>query len=173
MPIPRPTTDRRRRATRARRTLLALGAAVGASALGACASLGRSVFETPVVTFRNVEVKGLGLSGGTLDVLLSVYNPNGYRLEATRLSYRLLVDSLPLGNGVIDQRFAVQGGDSTVVRVPVTFSYAGLGSAGRQLLSRGTVNYRVLGDVTVNTPIGDFTRPFDRTGQFTSFGQAR
>jgi LEA14-like dessication related protein len=126
-----------------------------------------------VVTFRNVEVKGIGLSGGTMDVLLSVYNPNGYRLEATRVSYRLMVDSVPLGDGVIDQRFAVRGGDSTIVRLPVSFSFAGLGSAGRQLLTRGAVNYRVLGDVTVNTPIGDFTRPFDRTGQFTSFGQAR
>ena len=173
MPTLRPTSDRRPRARRARVALVLLGAAVGAGSLGACASFGRRVFETPVVSFRNVEVKGLGLSGGSLDVLLSVYNPNGYKLEATRLSYRVLIDSIPLGTGTIDQRFAVQGGDSTVVRLPITFAYAGLGSAGRQLLSRGAVNYRVLGDVTVNTPVGDFTRPFDRTGQFTSFGQAR
>jgi hypothetical protein len=27
--------------------------------------------------------------------------------------------------------------------------------------------------VTVSTPIGSFTRPFDRTGQFTSLGGVR
>ena len=157
-----------------RRSVLLAGVVVsGVVALGGCAGLGRSVFETPVVSFRNVEVRGLGLDGGSIDVVLNVYNPNGYSLEAKRLTYRLLVDSVPLGTGTIDQRFGVRGNDSTTVRLPVTFRYAGLGSAGRQLLSRGAVNYRVLGDVTVATPLGDYTRPFDRTGQFTSFGQAR
>ena len=28
-------------------------------------------------------------------------------------------------------------------------------------------------DVTVSTPVGNFTRPFDRTGHFTTFGGAR
>ena len=172
-----PTFPRRpdRRSVRRPTVRAAALAAVTAGAVLAagCASIGRSVFETPVVSFRNVEVRGLGLDGGSLDVVLNVYNPNGYKLEATRLSYSLMVDSVPVGSGVIDQRFAVQGGDSTVVRLPITFRYAGLGSAGRQLLTRGAVNYRVLGDVTVATPVGDFTRPFDRAGQFTSFGQAR
>ena len=165
-------SDRAARRPAARRAVLA-AAALGVTALGACASIGRSVFETPEVRFRNLEVKGLGLDGGTVDVVLSVYNPNGYRLEATRLNYQLFVDSIPLGTGAIDQRFAVQSGDSTVVRLPVTFRYAGLGSAGRSLLSRGAVNYRVLGDITVGTPVGNFTRPFDRSGQYTSFGQSR
>ena len=33
--------------------------------------------------------------------------------------------------------------------IPVSFTYAGIGAAGRQLLNTGAVNYRVLGDVTV------------------------
>jgi hypothetical protein len=32
------------------------------------------------------------------------------------------------------------------------------------------VNYRVLGDVTVGTPIGSFTIPYDRTGRFSTLG---
>lgn len=154
----------------ARRTVPVLAVAVAA---GACASVGRAVFEQPVVSFQDLRINGLGLQGGSVDVVLSVYNPNRYSLNATRLTYRLLVDSVALGNGAIDREFTVQRGDSTMVRLPVTFSYAGLGAAGRQLLRQGTVNYRVLGDVTVGTPLGSFTRPFDRTGHFTSFGGAR
>ena len=52
-------------------------------------------------------------------------------------------------------------------------SLNGLRAAVEQLLRSGTVNYRVLGDVTVSTPLGSFTRPYDRTGHFTSFGGAR
>jgi LEA14-like dessication related protein len=160
-------TTRRRPA----RTIAAC-AAVALSAAG-CASIGRSVFEQPVVTFKDLRVNGLGLQGGSLDVVLNVYNPNRYSLNATRLTYRLMVDSVPLGTGALDQQFVVQRGDSATVRLPVTFSYAGLGSAGRQLLRSGTVNYRVLGDVTVGTPLGNFTRPFDRTGHFSTFGGTR
>jgi LEA14-like dessication related protein len=144
-----------------------------AAVTGGCASLGRSVFEQPVVTFQDLRVNGLGLQGGSLDVVLSVYNPNRFALNATRLTYRLMVDSVPLGTGALDQRFVVQRGDSAQVRLPVAFTYAGLGSAGRQLLRSGTVNYRVLGDVTVGTPLGNFTRPFDRTGHFSTFGGTR
>jgi LEA14-like dessication related protein len=160
--------------TRSRRSARVLAAcAVAALSAVGCASVGRSVFEQPVVTFKDLRVNGLGLQGGSLDVVLSVYNPNRYSLNATRLTYRLMVDSVPLGTGALDQRFVVQRGDSTTVRLPVAFSYAGLGSAGRQLLRSGTVNYRVLGDVTVGTPLGNFTRPFDRTGHFSTFGGAR
>jgi LEA14-like dessication related protein len=140
----------------------------------ACASLGRSVFSEPVVTFKNVRVNGLGLDGGSLDVVLNVYNPNGFKLDATRLTYQLLVgDSVRLGEGALDGRFTVQKDDSTEVRLPVTFSYRGLGAAGQQLIRSGTVNYRVKGDVTVATPIGNFTRPYDRTGRFAALTGAR
>jgi LEA14-like dessication related protein len=148
-------------------------AALSAALLAGCATLGRQVFEQPVVTFKDVSVRGIGLQGGSLDVLLNVYNPNRFKLDATRLTYRVLVDSVALGTGALDQQFVVQSGDSAVVRLPVQFSFAGLGAVGRQLLRAGAVNYRVLGDVTVSTPIGSFTRPFDRTGQFTSLGGAR
>jgi LEA14-like dessication related protein len=152
----------------------ALSAVMALGAATACASLGRSVFNEPVVTFKNVRVNGVGLDGGSLDVVLNVYNPNGFKLDATRLTYRLLVgDSVPLGQGALDGRFTVQKNDSTEVRLPITFTYRGLGAAGQQLIRSGTVNYRVQGDVTVATPIGNFTRPYDRTGRFAALSGAR
>ncbi|HUQ81982.1 MAG TPA: LEA type 2 family protein [Gemmatimonadaceae bacterium] len=134
----------------------------------ACAALGNKVFKEPVVNFKNVQLNGIGLTGGTLDVVLSVYNPNGYKLDATKLTYNLLVDTIPFGTGQLDSRFVVQSGDSSEVRLPIAFSYAGLGSAGRQLINTGSVPYRVRGAVTVSTPLGDFTRPFDRSATFTA-----
>jgi len=160
--MPTPTTLRR-----------AASAVVAATLLTGCATLGRQVFEQPVVTFKDVSVRGIGLQGGALDVVLNVYNPNRFALDATRLTYQVMVDSVPLGTGALDQRFVVQRGDSATVRLPVQFTFAGLGAVGQQLLRSGAVNYRVLGDVTVSTPLGNFTRPFDRTGQFTNLGGTR
>ncbi len=145
-------------------------ALLAATLVTGCASLGRSVFREPLVRFGAVNIKGLGLTGGALDVVLNVYNPNGFDLNATRLTYRLMVDDKDLGTGALDRAFRVRDGDSTTVTIPVDFSYAGLGAAGRQLLSTGSVNYRVIGDLTLDTPLGSFTRPYDQRGRFSSFG---
>lgn len=152
---------------RARRRWPLFGAALLLAATAACATLGRSVFKEPVVDFREVRLNGLGLSGGSLDVVLSVYNPNGFKLEATRFTYNLLMDSVHVANGALDKQFMVQSGDSSVVTIPVNFTYAGIGRAGQELLRSGTVNYRVQGDMTVATPLGNFTRPYDQTGRFS------
>lgn len=146
-------------------------AAVAFAATTACSTLGRQAFADPVVTLKNVQVASLGLTGGNLNVILSVYNPNGYRLDATRLTYRLLVDSTPLANGVMDNRFTVQDKDSTTVTIPVAFNWTGLGAGVRSIFNTGAVNYRVNGDVTVGTPVGNFTIPYSQTGRYSTLGR--
>jgi LEA14-like dessication related protein len=150
------------------------GAATAAMAITAgCSALGKAAFQQPVVQLKDVAVQGVGLTGGQLAVKLNVYNPNGYRLDATRLSYNVQVgDDVNLATGVLDSQFTVQSGDSTVVTIPVSFTYAGIGAAGRQLLNSGAVPYRVNGDVTVGTVVGNFTVPYSSTGRFTAFGGA-
>lgn len=108
-----------------------------------------------------------------VDIVLQVYNPNGYKLDALKMTYQVDVDSIKLGEGELDGRFVVPERDSSLVRLPVRFTYAGLGVAGRSLLNAGTVNYRVRGDFTVATPIGNFTRPYDRRGSYSSMAGGR
>jgi LEA14-like dessication related protein len=134
----------------------------------ACATLGQATFREPVVTYRDAVVTGLGISGGSIDVVLSVYNPNSFRLDGTKLTYRLAVDSVPFGTGELNDRFSVQEGDSTTVRLPLSFTYAGVGQAGRQLIQTGSVQYTVTGEITVGTPLGSFTRPYSGRGRLTT-----
>jgi len=133
-----------------------------------CATLGKATFKEPVVHFQDARITGLGLNGGSLEVKLSLYNPNSFKLDGTRLTYKLMVDSVTFGTGALADRFTVQEKDSTIVTLPLQFTYAGVGAAGRQLMNTGAVNYRVLGDVTVGTPLGNFTRPYDQTGRFST-----
>ncbi len=155
--------------TTSRRRLFTLAAAATALAiLSSCATLGRAAFREPVVKLQNVAITGLGISGGNVDVVLSVYNPNAYNLSALSFTYNVDVESIRLGSGQLGQSFVVQQGDTTVVRLPVSFTYLGIGAAGRQLLQSGAVTYRVTGDFTVSTPIGNFTRPYDQTGRYTT-----
>jgi LEA14-like dessication related protein len=140
-------------------------------AVAGCSMLGKQAFQQPIVHLQDVRVNGVGLTGGNLNVRLSVYNPNGYRMDATRMSYNVLVgDSVQFATGTVDNRFTVNGNDSSVVTIPVNFTYSGVGAAGRQLLNSGGVNYRVQGDVTVGTVVGNFTVPYTSTGRFNALG---
>src|SRR4051812_46292749 len=112
-----------------RMMVAAAGAAMVMSA--GCSMLGNAAFQQPGVNLRDVSVQGVGLTGGQLAVKLNVYNPNGYRLDATRLSYSVAVgDNVNLATGILDSQFTVQSGDSTIVTIPVSFTYAGIGAAG-------------------------------------------
>ena len=149
---------------------LMLGAATAAIAVVAgCSALGKQAFQQPIVHLQDVRVNGVGLTGGNLDVKLSVYNPNGYRMDATRMTYNVIVgDSVRFATGTVDSRFTVNSNDSTVVTIPVSFTYSGVGAAGRQLMNTGGVNYHVNGDVTVGTVVGNFTVPYSATGRFNA-----
>lgn len=150
-----------------RRTLI-VAAAVALTAVGGCSSMGKQSFAQPQVTLKDVKLTGVGLTGGSLDVMLNVYNPNRFRLDASRLTYKVMMDTVSFATGSIDQAMTVQARDSTTVRIPVNFSYNGLGAAGRQIMNTGSVNYRVLGDLVVATVLGNFTVPYDRTGRFST-----
>ncbi|HEX6965920.1 MAG TPA: LEA type 2 family protein [Gemmatimonadaceae bacterium] len=141
---------------------MALAAGIG------CASLGRRAFTEPVVSIKTLRLNGVGLNGGSLDVVLNVYNPNGFRLDASRLTYKLMLDSIPFGTGTADSLFTVGSKDSTAIRLPLDFTWAGVGEAGRQLINTGTVQYHVLGDLTVGSPVGSFTVPYDRRGRVST-----
>lgn len=151
--------------------LIAIAAVVSVTA---CASLGKAGFAEPVVNLKDVRVTALGLSGGSVDVVLSVYNPNGYRLDATKLTYRVMMDSATqLATGEFNDKITVQEKDSTIVRLPVSFTYSGIGAAGRELMDKGSVEYRVTGDLSVGTPVGSFTRPYSARGRFTPMSRSR
>ena len=158
-----------------RRTRIAAAAvaALAVFAIGGCASLGLGGFKDPIVSFKDLRVRGLGLTGGSLDAYLSVYNPNGFRLDATRLTYNVKVGDNPLGTGALDSRFTVQNKDSTTVRIPIDFTYLGIGAAARSMMNQGSVPYTVTGDVTVTTPVGNFTVPYTGSGRFSAFGGAQ
>src|SRR5665213_506563 len=89
-----------------RKLVLAVAASAALAGAG-CSMLGKAAFKQPVVTLKDVAVRGLGLTGGSLDVKLNVYNPNHYRLDATRLTYQVNMagDSVTVASGTMDNHF--------------------------------------------------------------------
>ena len=124
--------------------------------LAACATLQNALkFENPQVELREINVTGLGLSGGTLDLVFDVYNPNDYRLRSTRLEVGLELAGTDFGESLIDKPLDLSPVNHSRVVMPVRFAWTGVGAAARSLLESQELPYGLTGAVLLDTPIGE------------------
>lgn len=124
--------------------------------LAGCATIQRALsFQEPQITLQEINVTGLGLSGGTLDLVFDVYNPNDYRLRSTRLEVGLALEDTDFGEALIDKPLDLSPENHSRVIMPVRFTWAGVGAAARALLERQELKYGLTGAAILDTPIGE------------------
>lgn len=124
-------------------------------ALAGCASIQRALnFQEPQITLQEINVTGLGLSGGTLDLVFNVYNPNDYRLRSTRLEVGLHLEGTYFGDALIDKPLDLSPENHSRVVMPVRFAWSGVGAAARAILERQELKYGLIGAVMLDTPLG-------------------
>ncbi len=124
-------------------------------ALSGCATIGRLSFSEPDVTLKQINVTGLGLTGGTLDLVFDVYNPNSYRLRSTRVEIGLDLEERHFGDALLERPLDLSPENHSEVIVPVRFEWTGVGAGARALLTKQAVGYGVSGRFLVSTPLGD------------------
>lgn len=141
-----------------------------ALALGACVHV-----KEPVVRVDDVRLGGLGLTGGTIYVDVMLKNPNVFGLKAEGVHYDIDVHTAQAGGtmgwqnfaqGDYTQAVAVGGHDSTRVQIPIHFRYAAMGGAVQQMLSAGSLDYRLSGAVALKAPISR-SIPYRQSGTLT------
>ena len=108
----------------------------------------------PTVQLRQLGLRDVGLTGGTLDVVLAFYNPNQFNIRGTRLRAGVDVEGTHFGDAELAGPLTIVGRDTTLVTAPLTFQWKGLGAAARSIVNSGAVNYQLNGTVSVDTPIG-------------------
>jgi LEA14-like dessication related protein len=121
-----------------------------------CATLRSALsFQEPQVDLQEINITGMGLTGGTLDLVFDVYNPNDYRLRSTRLEMGVDLEGTHFGDALIDRPLDLSPTNHSRVVMPVRFEWAGVGAAARGLLTRQALQYVVKGAVLLDTPLGE------------------
>lgn len=124
--------------------------------LSSCATLRNALtFAQPQIDLQEINVTSLGLTGGTMDLVFDVYNPNDYRLRSTRLEVGLQLAGTDFGDALIDKPLDLSPQNHSQVVMPVRFTWAGVGAAARSLLQAQELPYGLTGAVIVETPVGD------------------
>ena len=121
------------------------GVCVAATVAG-CKTLSNALhFSEPEVQLQEIQITGIGLSGGTLNLALDVYNPNDYRLRSTRLELGVDLEDTHFGDALLDTPLDLPSQQHTLVTVPVRFEWAGVGAGARALLSRQAIRFGLTG----------------------------
>jgi LEA14-like dessication related protein len=142
----------------------ALGMVGVAALVGGCGGLGDN-FQQPAVQLDRVILRGIGLTGGTLDLVVNVDNPNNFDLKGTRLQVGFDVQDSHVGDIDWQDQFLVNKDGIATLTLPVTFNWAGVGGAVRTALGYGDLPYKMQGQVHLATPWGRKVVPFTHEGR--------
>ena len=133
-------------------------------AFAACSTLGRLAFHEPELQLQEINVTGVGLTGGTFDLVFDVYNPNEYRIRSTRLEVGIDLEGRHFGDALLDRPLDLSPTNHNRLVVPVRFEWAGLGAGAKALVTRQAVGYGLTGRVLVDTPLGERSVALKGTG---------
>lgn len=122
-------------------------------------------FRDPEIQLSQVIVRGVGLTGGTMDLVVNVRNPNDFDLRGTELQVGFDVEGSHVGDITYRDEFQVRKNDVSTVTLPVRFNWAGVGTAVRSAIGYGDIPYTMRGQATLRTPWGQRVVPFTREGR--------
>jgi LEA14-like dessication related protein len=119
----------------------------------ACSGLGLN-FREPDIQLDHAVVRGIDLTGGNLDLVVKVENPNNFTLQGTRLQVGVDVEGSHLGDITYDNAFTVSENGTTTLTLPLRFGWSGVGSAVRAALGYGDLPYTMKGQAMLKLPGG-------------------
>lgn len=147
------------------RLLLAVAALTGCSL----------IIQEPMVRVAEVCAASLGLTGGTLRVVVEVENPNSFGLKSELFTFRLELAEEPgvetttwrtLFDGEHPGMVQIPSQESTRIELEVPFQYSSVGMVVGRLLRQGELEYRFSGSLQFSLPVGHVLVPFDERGTF-------
>ncbi len=151
---------------RMHRVMLTAGIAALAGLLGACGGGQRGpLLLEPEVQLRQVAVRGLGLTGGSLDLTVDVDNPNDLDLRVIGIDAGLDTPNGPVGSIRSRQVEDLPARGQATIVVPLRFGWDGVRSGLRTALGYGDLPYRFSGRVRVVYGDRVLSYPFTREGR--------
>ncbi|WP_369922159.1 LEA type 2 family protein [Marinomonas polaris] len=108
--------------------------------------------KQPDITFKNLNIDSIGLSGVKLSVDLEIVNPNRFDVNLSNVRYQLKTEGKSLGEGRI-QNIDLLEGKTQHLSIPLSIAMSGMGSSLYRLLTSSdpiAVDVSVGADVDTN-----------------------
>jgi hypothetical protein len=119
----------------------------------------------PEVELTQVIVRGVGLLGGALDLVVNVENPNDVDLRLVGVDGGLETPQGPVGSIRSREVEDIPAGGTATLVLPMRFEWKDVGNAFRTALGYGDLAYRFRGQVRLASGDRLLTYPFTREGR--------
>ena len=129
--------------------------------------------QLPVPAVPDVKVEQIKWDRLTLDrargvVTLSVTNRNEFPLHMRKLTCALSLGGTRVGSSAVAEAVSLDAaGGAGTLEIPISLSPRSLGSAVFKMLAGRGSDYRLTGDLEVNTPFGPMSIPINKLGKTT------
>jgi len=118
----------------------------------------------PEVELRQIGVRSVGLTGGTLDAKIAIRNPNGTTIRGTGLRLALDVQGHCFGETEWTRGFELAPDSIVTFTVPVSYEWKTVGLAARGVLGYGEVRYEISGRTCILLAGENWRFPYSRQG---------
>jgi LEA14-like dessication related protein len=136
-----------------------------AAAVCACSLLrGVADFREPSVSFKDVSLSDVSLGGATVNLTLTVDNPNAQGISLAETDYKLSVAGKQLVAGKPSGGLQIPAGGRSDVVLPAKIRFADLGDSIAAVLQQEQLPYRAEGHLGVSTPLGVLPLGFSKEG---------
>mmetsp|Transcript_45560 Transcript_45560/g.138461 ORF Transcript_45560/g.138461 Transcript_45560/m.138461 type:complete len:249 (-) Transcript_45560:38-784(-) len=136
--------------------------------------LRKAAFTKPDISIKTILPRAVSTRGSTINMKLKVFNPNPYALDVIRLAYRVckVPSESKIAEGTLTEAFRIPAKESVLANMDVTFTFSGIGSAGRSFACGGALSYRVSGTLTVEKFLTQIAIPFEKEKDFSLFDRS-
>lgn len=125
----------------------------------------KAAFTEPEVGVEKVDFLDIALSGVTLNFFIAVDNPNSIGITVKKIRYDMFLEGDRLLKGENTEAIEIDGNKKNVFELPVELFYRGLNTGVAGVLTEDKLDYSFIGDVTLDTPVGDITLDLSRRGE--------
>jgi LEA14-like dessication related protein len=129
--------------------------------LTSCASFTGDLLKDPSVSVKSLNVSKFSLQAVSLDLELTVDNPNPIPLSLSQITYALNFSGESVTSGTFEKGIDIPANGSNTVLVPLNFKYQSLGN-----LLVSALNKSLSKDYDLNgaVKLGIFSIPFSKKG---------
>lgn len=120
----------------------------------------------PQITMQDLNVVSLDTSGAGMELFLRVKNPNKFDILLKGYSYDLKVMALPLAKGGAREEVRIPGRAETDLRIPIRVGFSDLLEILKRKPDPDRIPYQLAAGLDLDTPVGQVTVPFSRTGTY-------
>jgi LEA14-like dessication related protein len=125
------------------------------------------LIDKPEVNVTGITVSGLDNKGMGIDLLMSVKNPNSFKLDLTGYSYELLVSDINAAKGESHDKVELPGKSVTDVTIPIRLEFSDLKNVLKSSADPEKLPYKFHAALDMSTPLGSYNIPIKSHGNFS------